>query len=300
MEQAMFARIAAAGALALTAYVTASADKIKPQIAQQAFLDKCEDWDDWSKPAPPFKIYGDTYYVGTCGISAILITTREGHILIDGASRDGGPLVEASIAKLGFRIEDVKILLNSHEHFDHVGGLAYLQRRSGAQMIAANAAVQGLTTGETQPGDPQFGTHDPFEPVTVTFAIGSYNPVSLGKVTLMPLETPGHTAGALTWSWLSCEKTDCKSLVYADSLSPVSSDSYRFSDNPEVVSGYRKGLTSLAELPCDMLLTPHLSSSQMIERMATGGLAGGMNCREYAQSIQASLNKRLAEEADKK
>jgi len=296
----MFARTFAIASLALASCATAKTEEPPAQTGQQAFLDTCEDWDEWGKAAPPFNIYGNTYYVGTCGIAAILITGNEGHVLIDGASRDGGPLVEASIAKLGFRIEDVKILLHSHEHFDHVGGLAYLQRRSGAQMIAANAAVQGLTTGMTQPGDPQFGTHDPFEPVSVTFAIGSYNPVSLGKVTLMPLETPGHTAGALTWSWWSCEKTDCKTLVYADSLSPVSSDSYRFSDNPEVVSGYRKGLTSLAELPCDMLLTPHPSSSQMIERMATGGLAGGMNCREYAQSIEARLKKRLAEEAGKK
>ncbi len=295
----MFAKLVAPATLILCGCATANMEDATPEIGQDAFLEACNPWDEWSKPAPPFKVYGNTYYVGTCGLAAILITGEEGHVLIDGASYDGGPLVEASIAKLGFRIENVKILLHSHEHYDHVGGLAYIQRRSGAQMIASAGAFKALQTGETQPDDPQYGMHDPFEPLSVAFAIGSYNPVTLGNTTLMPIETPGHTAGALTWSWWSCEQSNCKTLVYADSLSPISNDEYRFGDIPLVVDFYRAGLAELAELPCDMLLTPHPSSSQMIKRIEAAGLESGMNCPEYAKSIEARLDKRLADEASK-
>lgn len=293
----MFARAVAPAALILTGCATASTENAAPEFVQEAFLETCKPWDEWSKPAPPFRIYGNTYYVGTCGIAAILITGDEGHVLIDGGPSDGGPLVEASIEELGFQIEDVKILLHSHEHTDHVGGLAYIQRRSGAQMIASKGAVRALQTGETQADDPQHGMFDPFEPVDVAFAIGSYNPVTLGKTTMMPIETPGHTAGALTWFWWSCEQSDCKTLVYADSLSPISNDQYRFGVVPLVVEFYRAGLAELAQLPCDMLFTPHPSSSQMIRRMKAGGLESGMTCREYAQSIEERLDKRLADEA---
>ncbi len=287
--------------LALTSCTTASAG---PDLAtevdtgQQAFLESCKEWDEWSKPAPPFRIYGNTYYVGTCGISAILVTGDDGHMLIDGASRDGGALVEANIEKLGFRIKDVKILLHSHEHFDHVGGLAYLQERSGAQVIASHGATMALQTGEAQPDDPQYGIHAPFAPAKVARGIGGGDLVSLGKITLIPLETPGHTPGALTWSWWSCERTDCKMIVYADSLSPISSDSYRFSDHPEYVARFRKGLEALAEMPCDIVLTPHPSASRMLVRMAgNGGLVDKGGCRLYAENITARLDSRLAKEA---
>lgn len=166
-------------------------------------------------------------------------------------------------------------------------------------MIASAGALKALQSGETQPDDPQYGLHDPFEPISVTFAIGSYNPVSTGKIALLPLETPGHTPGALSWNWWSCERTNCKAIVYADSLSPISNDEYLFKDHPEYLAQYQMGLAALAELPCDILLAPHPSASKMLKRMADTGLEGGMDCRAYAQSIEARLNKRLAEEANR-
>jgi metallo-beta-lactamase class B len=287
--------------LALAASAVSAEEPEDAATGQEAFLKACKDWDDWSKPAPPFRIYGNTYYVGTCGIAAILISDNDGHILIDGASRDGGPLVEASIEKLGFRVEDVRILLHSHEHFDHVGGLAYLQRQSGTLMIASTGAAKALQTGETQAGDPQHGMHNPFEPVDVNVAVGTNNPVSIGNVTLMPLETPGHTPGALSWSWTSCEESDCKSIVYADSLSPLAADDYSFSDHPEYVASYRKGLAELAKLPCEVLLTPHPSASKMLDRMRDGsGLDMEGGCAWYANLISERLDGELAIEASEK
>lgn len=297
----MFVRLIPLAALALAGCTSVTTLVEDTAQGQQAFLAACEDWDEWEKPAPPFRIYGNSYYVGSCGIASILITGEDGHVLIDGGSRGGGPFVEQSIKKLGFRIEDVKILLHSHEHFDHVGGLAYLQDKSGAQVISSQGAAKALTTGETQPGDPQHGMHGPFAPVVVSQNIASFEPVSLDKITLLPLETPGHTPGALSWSWWSCEKTDCKALVYADSLSPLGADDYSFSDHPGYVASYRAGLDGLAELPCDILTTPHPSASWMLERMRSdGGLVGSGDCRKYADAIGERLDKKLAIEAAEK
>ncbi|WFL77249.1 subclass B3 metallo-beta-lactamase [Altererythrobacter arenosus] len=293
----MFARLIPLAAMMLAG--CASVDTEARSVAQdrQAFLDTCEDWDEWEKPAPPFRIYGNSYYVGTCGIAAILITGEDGHVLIDGGSRGGGPLVEASIRQLGYRIEDVKTLLHSHEHFDHVGGLAYLQRKSGAQLVASHGAAKALESGEVQPDDPQYGMEGGFEPITVARKVRSFEAVSLGKIALLPLTTPGHTSGALSWSWWSCEKTDCKVLVYADSLSPVSSETYRYGDHPEYIESYRAGLKALADLPCDIVITPHPSASQMLARMQDeDGLVDKAGCRSYASGVEARLAKRLSDE----
>ena len=89
----------------------------------------------WNEPATPFRIYGNTWYVGTCGLSSILITSVQGHVLIDGDTELAPPLIEANIRRLGFRVEDVRYILNSHEHFDHVGGIARLQRDSRATVV---------------------------------------------------------------------------------------------------------------------------------------------------------------------
>lgn len=297
----MQSRIMACALLALSACASAWASAQPaphpPPADQAAFLQTCEDWDDWEKPAPPFRIYGNTYYVGTCGVSAILVTGDDGHILIDGGSRGGGPLVEASITQLGFRIEDVKILLHSHEHYDHVGGLAYLQRQSGARMIASHGAAAAMASGQVQPNDPQADFDESFEPVKVSGTVGSFDFVSLGTLSLIPLETFGHTPGSLSWSWWSCEKTDCRLIVYMDSLSAVSSDNYRFSEHSEYVTAFEKSLSALTKAPCDMLLTPHPSASKMLERMAvTAGLAARADCSWYPAQAATRLRARLGKE----
>src|SRR5918996_1969456 len=125
------------------------------ETAGPAFAATCKDWDEWDKPAPPVRIHANTYLVGTCGISAILITGTEGHILIDGGTETGADLIAANIRRLGFKLGDVKILLHSHEHFDHVGGIGRLQQLSGAQLVASSAAAKVFETGTAGLGDPQ-------------------------------------------------------------------------------------------------------------------------------------------------
>ena len=99
----------------------------------------CDNCDEWNEPQAPFNIFGNTWYVGTGGLSAILVTGPEGHVLLDGALPQSAAQIQANIEALGFRIGDVKLIVNSHEHFDHAGGIAALQRASGAT-VAASAA----------------------------------------------------------------------------------------------------------------------------------------------------------------
>ncbi|GMN01284.1 subclass B3 metallo-beta-lactamase [Erythrobacter sp. MTPC3] len=264
---------------------------------QKAFIDTCKAWDEWDKPAPPFKVHGDTYYVGTCGISAILIRGDAGHVLIDTGTETGADAVIANIRTLGVDPQDIELLLYSHEHFDHVGGMAKTAELTGGKLIASKPAAAVFFTGQDHPEDPQYGMHDPMHPVVPERHIESGETETLGNITVTAIATPGHTPGALSWRWQSCEEDDCKTIVYADSLSPVSSDSYRFSDHPAYLANYRKGLSRLAAIDCDVLMTPHPSASRMIARMRAGKLVGGMDCSEYATQIMERLDRRLTDES---
>ena len=117
----------------------------------------CGDSTDWDKPAPPVRIHANTYLVGTCGISAILITGSDGHVLIDGGTEQGAELLAANVRALGFRLRDIRYLLHSHEHLDHVGGTARLQQLTGAALVASAPARPALSTGIATPDDPQVG-----------------------------------------------------------------------------------------------------------------------------------------------
>lgn len=261
------------------------------------WIRQCDPDDAWDKAGPPFRIHGDSYYVGTCGITAVLIAGNKGHVLIDGGPRNSGPLISANVEALGFRMQDVKILLHTHEHFDYVGGLAYLQKRSSARVIASRLAAPVLASGIASDDDPQAGTHAPFEPVAVSETIAGGSKVTLGDIELTAIETPGHTPGALSWTWRDCEGDDCKTIVYMDSLSPMSSESYRFSDHPAYVARYKSSLATLARIPCDIALTPHPAAGAMFERIASDvGLIDSRECRLYADDIAVALDRRLAKE----
>ncbi|MDZ4375206.1 MAG: metallo-beta-lactamase, partial [Phenylobacterium sp.] len=147
----------------------------------------------WTTPAAPFKIADNLYYVGTAGIGAYLFTTPQGHILVDGAMPGSAKDIEASITKLGFAPSEVKVLLNTHAHFDHAGGLADLKRDTGAKLAAAVGDKAALETGK-YPGSEDIKAFD-FAPVTVDRVLSDGETVSLGGVVLTAHLTPGHSAG---------------------------------------------------------------------------------------------------------
>jgi metallo-beta-lactamase class B len=269
------------------------------ETAGPAFAAACKDWDEWDKPAPPTGIHGNTYLVGTCGISAILITGSDGHVLIDAGTEAGADLIARNIRRLGFRLEDVKYLLHSHEHVDHVGGMARLQQLTGAQLVASANAAAVFQTGVAGPGDPQAGMFPPFPTARVDRIVKGGDTVRLGNLMLTAVETKGHTHGALSWQWVSCYGGVCPTIVYADSLSPVSRDDYRFTDHPGALEAFRDSIARVGALDCDILLTPHPSASDMVDRL--GGRAPLENanaCRDYAAALGKRLDERLAKEAE--
>ncbi|MGN6155623.1 MAG: subclass B3 metallo-beta-lactamase [Sphingomicrobium sp.] len=269
-------------------------------IAGPQFAATCKDWDDWDKPAPPVRVFGNTYYVGTCGITSILITGTAGDILIDSGTQQGADLIAQNIRSLGFRLSDIRILLQSHEHFDHVGGMGRLQQLTGAQLYASPTAARVFATGTATADDPQAGMNKPFPTAGVDHIIRDGEIVRLGNLWLTAVATPGHTAGAMSWHWVSCNGGVCRSIVYADSLSPVSRDDYRFSDHPDSLKAYRASIAKIAALDCDILLTPHPSASGMVERFASKSLEHANACRDYAAKLTKQLDDRLEKEAKPK
>lgn len=272
-------------------------------FAASAWPDACEDWDEWDKPGPPFRIHGNSYYVGTCGIGAILIAGEAeggaGHILIDTGTEKGAQVVLANVARLGFDPADIRVLLMTHEHHDHVGGAAQLMAATGATLKANAVAAAAMLRGNVAADDPQAAIHPAMQPVPAAEVIAPGQPVVHGNNSVTMVPTPGHTSGAASWQWRSCEGADCRTIVYADSLSAVSGDDYRFTDHPEYVATFRKGIAALAALDCDILITPHPSASDMRKRIVAGSLVDGGACRAYAAKVGRALDERLATEAAK-
>ena len=260
----------------------------------------CGDSTDWDKPAPPVRIHANTYLVGTCGISAILIAGEDGHVLIDGGTEVGAEEIAENIRRLGFRLGDIKYLLMSHEHFDHVGGMARLQQLTGATLVTSAPAEKVLNTGLPSPDDPQSGMHKPFPAAQVGRVIADGGDILIGNIRLFAMTTPGHTPGALSWRWESCDGGVCRTMVYADSLSAVSRDDYKFSDHADYLAAYRSSIAKVAASPCEILLTPHPSASAMRDRMiGQQRLFDTEGCRNYAAKLTKNLDARLAKEAEK-
>lgn len=268
---------------------------------QRDWAQACTDNDGWDKPGPPFRIYGRTYYVGTCGITSLLVVSSEGHTLVDSGTEKGAEVVLANIRALGFDPADVDTILMSHEHFDHVGGMARLQAATGATIVTTAPAAAVLRSGKPGADDPQANSgHPPFAPVTGKIAeLDAERPQLMSDREFTPLFTPGHTPGAMSWRWQECEGSACKTIVYADSLNPISADGYRFSDHPELVAAFRAGLAKVGASDCDILITPHPASAKLRPRLlGTLPLLDRDGCRAYAAGVSERLDQRLASEAN--
>src|SRR5687768_14084764 len=152
----------------------------------------------WNQPVPPFRITGNLYYVGATDITSYLITTPKGHIVIDGGFEETAPMILANIARLGFRVKDVRFLLSSHAHYDHAGGLAELKRVTGAKFVSSRGDVAQHARGGMD--DPQFGDRFPYPPIFADRLIEDGETITLGGTTLTAHITAGHTRGCTTWT----------------------------------------------------------------------------------------------------
>jgi len=263
-----------------------------------AILDQCEGKDGWSDPAPPVRIFANVYDVGTCGIAVVLIAGPEGHVLLDGATAEAAPLIAANIEALGFQVGDVEWIGTSHEHHDHVGGVAELQRLTGARLAARAEARNQLETGVLEPADPQAGLAGPFPGARVDRVMRDGEALEVGPLSVTIHATPGHALGSTSWSWRSCEGTTCRRVAFADSVTAVSRDDYRFSDHPDYVAMFRRGMDAVEAIGCDLLITPHPGASALYERLAGDApLSDPQACRKYAEVGRGNLATRLAREA---
>lgn len=258
--------------------------------------DHCPSCAEWNTPHAPLRIFGDTYWVGTAELGAVLIASPRGHILIDAALPESAPQILGNIRALGFRVEDVKLILNTHAHFDHAGGLAALQDASGAEVAATAASARELTRGAADEDDPQHAIALAFPPPRAVRLVRDGQVLTVGPLAVTAHVTGGHTPGGTSWTWQSCADGRCVAIVYADSLTPVSAPGYRFTDHPALLAAFARAFEVLERVPCDVLLTPHPSASQLWDRVAARTLVDPEACRRYAATARARLDSRLASE----
>jgi metallo-beta-lactamase class B len=260
---------------------------------------------DWSAPQDPFAVYGNTYYVGTGGISAVLITSPVGHILIDGGPPGSSDQIAEHVRKLGFRVEDIRTILNGHEHFDHAGGIAALQKMSGATVLASPAAAEVLRTGQPDKRDAQYPGLKAMTPIANTRAVRDGEVVRLGPLAVTAHFTPGHTLGATSWAWRSSEGGQTMNMVYGDSVNALAAADLSFSRNPlyrNARADVERSIATVESLDCDVLVSAHPEASGLWEKKAKQAELGNAafidrdGCRKYAATARAMLVKTLAAE----
>jgi metallo-beta-lactamase class B len=285
----------------LTAFVSTALGQTSPPTCKQCA--------DWNRPQKPFRIFGNSYYVGPHGLSSILITSDSGHILIDGALSESAPVIAANIRALGFRIEDVKIILNSHVHSDHAGGIAELQRLSGARVLASKWSAAVMMQGGVGRGDPQYGSVTGIAAIKNVEEFHDGETIKIGATSVTAHLTPGHTPGGTSWTWKSCEGDVCHDIVYADSLTPISTEGFHFTNSrvyPHALDDFEKSFRFLETTPCGILITVHPGMSNLWERLEEhrrGTTPDPMidrgACGELAATSRAQLRQRIDEERRK-
>ena len=207
------------------------------------------------EPFPAHKVIGNTYYVGSKALASYLIVTPEGHILINSSFEETVPLIRVAVESLGFKFRDVKILLASHAHSDHVAGHALLKEMTGAKVYVMEGDEKTIASG----GEGQYlykGSR--WKPCAVDRVLQDGDEVKLGGTTLVARKTPGHTRGCTTWTWR--EKAGDKSYNVVVIGSPNVNQGYRLADNkdyPEIADDFAKTFGILKSLPCDIFLGAH-------------------------------------------
>jgi metallo-beta-lactamase class B len=278
---------------------------LTPSLATAANI-QCEQCESWNRDQAPFQIFGNTYFVGVRGLSSVLVTSPDGHILIDGALPQSAPLIARHVAQLGFKMSDVKVILNSHVHFDHAGGIAELQQLSGAKVIASDIAAKVLRTGRIDRSDPQFGVLEPFPAVKSVEALGTRESIEVGRLKVRVIHTPGHTPGGTSWTWASCEAERCLEVVYGDSLNAISDDSFKYSGDPRYPNAgpdMAASIEAIDATPCDILVSAHPDFTGLLTLIDEQGqgdrsqLIDSSACKRYAAAGKERFDKRLEQEA---
>jgi metallo-beta-lactamase class B len=242
--------VIAVGACAMTIATRAAA--APPQSADDLLK-------TMNQPVAPFHMIGNIYYVGASDITSYLVVTPQGDILLDGGFVETAPQIEANIKTLGFKITDVKFILNSHAHLDHAGGIDDVRKASGGKFVAMEQDVPALEEGKSFPATkPDRVIHDG-ETVTV------------GGATMTAHLTPGHTKGDTTWTTTVRDGTRTLNVVFVGSATVL--PNYKLIDRPGapatypgIEQDYEKTFRVLKSLPCDVFLAAHGSMYSLLDK----------------------------------
>ncbi|MBK8285630.1 MAG: subclass B3 metallo-beta-lactamase [Ahniella sp.] len=264
---------------------------------------QCDNCAEWNAPHEPIQLAPNTWYIGPRGLSVLMVRTPKGLVVFDGALPQSVPLIEANLKSLGHSLGDIKLILNSHAHYDHAGGLAALSRLSGAPVATRTLGAQALSRGNVDAADPQaaFGADNAYPPVSNVKELGDSETIQFGGLTITAHDSTGHTPGSTSYSWRDCGEGVCVDMVYADSVTAVSAPEFRFSDDPARLVVFEATFKRLAELPCQVLVSTHPDFSGLFEKAAKAGgterFIDPDSCRNYAATGRERLALRLKEEA---
>ena len=224
----------------------------------------------YSQPVAPFRIVGNIFYVGALNIASYLIATPQGHILIDSGTTEMHDAITSGVERLGYAVSDIRILLASHAHFDHIEGHALMRRRTGAQVMAMTGDAEALESGHDTSALGAIG----WEPTPVSRRLKDGDTVTLGGTTLRAIHAPGHTRGATIW--MTTGEDDGRRYIVAFFTTTTPNPGVPLFDNPRhrnVIEDTRNTFRKLtAEREPDIVLVghPQATFAQTMERMRNG------------------------------
>lgn len=282
--------------LALLALSASAAEPVLPPSGRY------ETPDSWRQPVPSFAIGARTHYIGTAGLSALLVKTDAGAVLVDGGLPQAAPMLLQRMAALGVAPGDLKLILAGHAHADHAGPVAALARATGARVVANAESAVLLARGGTD--DIHNGDGIPFPPAKVDRLVMDGEVVELGGVRFTAHFTPAHTPGSTSWTWTDTAIEGRRPagtplrIAYVDSLSAPGYDLVDNPRYPNIVADYRRGFAAVRALPCDLLITPHPDASGWTPANTAAPHAEPMTCRAYADRAERNLDKLVDEQRD--
>ena len=265
--------------------MTGAAEPFLPQAS--AYLTR----DSWRQPVAPVRIAAHTWQIGTAGISAVLIKTDAGAVLIDGGVAQASAMLLAHMHELGVEPADLKLILHSHAHADHVGPLTALKRATGATVASNAESAVLLARGGSN--DIHFGDDIVFAPLVTDRIVHDGEIVTIGGIQLTVHFTPGHTPGSMSWTWNDVADGKPVRIAYVDSLS---APDYRLIGNPRyphIIDDYRHTFDVVRTLPCDLLLTPHADGSGWDFASTTNPHPRPMGCQDYADAAASTFEAQL-------
>lgn len=272
----------AACCLSLAAIPAVAAEPVLPQL--QAY----EVRETWRRPVAPQQVADHTWRIGTEGINALLVKTDAGAVLIDGGMPQAADMLLAQMRQLGVEPGDLRLILHSQAHGDHVGPIAAVKRATGATLVSNAESALLLAAGGSD--DIHFGDQILYPPAHADRIVHDGEAVELGGLHLTVHFMPGHTPGSMAWTWTDTRDGQPLRIAYVDSLS---TPGYQLVDNPRIprlVDDFRHSFDVVRALPCDLLLTPHVGAGRR------EGDGTPLTCREYADKSERAFDAVLAEQ----